>query len=79
MGGRIMANIIANGRIGILGVGLGIRAALATNLGTLFEATAGSSDVASGSYDFAAILTGGTSDLSATGANFLFETLPSLF
>jgi hypothetical protein len=51
----------------------------ATNLGTLFEATAGSSDVASGSYDFAAILTGGTSDLSATGANFLFETLPSLF
>ena len=53
-----MVNIIAIGRIGILGVGLGIGAALAGNFGSLSEATAGSSDIASGSYDIAAILAG---------------------
>ena len=79
MGGRIMVNIIAIGRIGILGVGLGIGAALAGNFGSLSEATAGSSDVASGSYDIAAILTGGTGDATATGGNFLVDILPSLF
>ena len=73
-----MVNIIAIGRIGILGVGLGIGAALAGNFGSLSEATAGSSDIASGSYDIAAILAGGTGDATATGANFLVCILPGL-
>jgi hypothetical protein len=39
---------------------------------------AGSSDIAPGSFDLAAILAGGTPDATATGANFLVEILPSL-
>jgi hypothetical protein len=51
----------------------------AGDFGSLSEATAGSSDIASGSYDIAAILAGGTGDATATGGNFRVDILPSLF
>jgi hypothetical protein len=52
---------------------------IAENFGSLMTAMAGSSDVASGSFDLAAILAGGTPDATATGGNFLVDILPSLF
>jgi hypothetical protein len=52
---------------------------IAENFGSLMTAMAGSSDTASGSYDLAAILAGGTPDAIATGENFLVTILPSLF
>jgi hypothetical protein len=51
---------------------------IAENFGSLMTAMAGSSDTASGSYDIAAILAGGTGDATATGMNFLVCILPGL-
>src|SRR5271166_303952 len=64
---------IAGGTSGLLG-----NVDFADNFGSLMEAMAGSSDTASGSFDLAAILAGGTPDAIATGMNFLVCILPGL-
>jgi hypothetical protein len=51
---------------------------IADNFGSLMQAMAGSSDTAAGSFDLAAILSGGTGDATATGMNFLVCILPGL-
>ncbi len=51
---------------------------IAAILGYGSDASAGANLTDPGSFDFAGIF-GDSSTLAATGANFLFETVPSLF